>query len=214
MIVGVLNTKGGVGKTTLAINLAIARAMAGRDVWLIDGDRQETAMQAITQRAERGRVPAISISGYTDGSLMRTQIKQQGSKFDDIIIDAGGRDSGPMRAAMMLANVVLAPFQPRSFDVWAMSDLAELANNAYAERDDLKVYAVLNQADPLGHDNAEAASVVAGINGVEYLDAPIGRRKAIADAAGSGLSVLEFSPADAKARVEMRRLVELVFGDE
>ena len=40
MIVTVGNTKGGVGKTTIAVNLAIARALAGRDVWLIDGDRQ------------------------------------------------------------------------------------------------------------------------------------------------------------------------------
>ncbi len=47
MIVTVGNTKGGVGKTTLAINLVIARALAGRDVWLIDGDRQGTAQTAI-----------------------------------------------------------------------------------------------------------------------------------------------------------------------
>lgn len=40
MIITVGNTKGGVGKITLAVNLAIARALAGRDVWLIDGDRQ------------------------------------------------------------------------------------------------------------------------------------------------------------------------------
>ena len=43
MIITIGNTKGGVGKTTLAVNLAIARAMSGRDVWLIDGDRQGTA---------------------------------------------------------------------------------------------------------------------------------------------------------------------------
>ncbi len=47
MIVTVGNTKGGVGKTTLALNLALARALAGRDVWLIDGDRQGTAQTAM-----------------------------------------------------------------------------------------------------------------------------------------------------------------------
>lgn len=54
MILTVGNTKGGVGKTTLAVNLAIARALAGRDVWLIDGDRQGTAQSAIGIRAESG----------------------------------------------------------------------------------------------------------------------------------------------------------------
>ncbi|WP_294253573.1 ParA family protein [Propionivibrio sp.] len=52
MIVTVGNTKGGVGKTTIAVNLAIARALAGRDVWLIDGDRQGTAQTSISLRAE------------------------------------------------------------------------------------------------------------------------------------------------------------------
>ena len=54
MIVTVGNTKGGVGKTTLAVNLAIARALAGREVWLIDGDRQGTAQTAISIRAAAG----------------------------------------------------------------------------------------------------------------------------------------------------------------
>jgi chromosome partitioning protein len=71
MIVTVGNTKGGVGKTTLALNLAVARALQGRDVWLIDGDRQGTAQTAITIRAESGKQPAnaagqgMSILEYT-----------------------------------------------------------------------------------------------------------------------------------------------------
>ena len=51
MILTVGNTKGGVGKTTLALNIAIARALQGRDVWLIDGDRQGTAQTAVSIRA-------------------------------------------------------------------------------------------------------------------------------------------------------------------
>ena len=47
MILTVGNTKGGVGKTTLAVQIAISRARAGRDVWLIDGDRQATAVAAV-----------------------------------------------------------------------------------------------------------------------------------------------------------------------
>ena len=67
MIITIGNTKGGVGKTTLAVNLAIARAMSGRDVWLIDGDRQGTAQTAISIRAEAGHQPGISCATYPDG---------------------------------------------------------------------------------------------------------------------------------------------------
>ena len=60
MIYTVGNTKGGVGKTTLAVNLAIARALVGRDVWLIDGDRQGTAQTAISIRADSNHKPGIA----------------------------------------------------------------------------------------------------------------------------------------------------------
>lgn len=71
MIVTVGNTKGGVGKTTLAVNLAIARALAGRDVWLIDGDRQGTAQTAISIRADAGQQPGIACATYPDGPTLR-----------------------------------------------------------------------------------------------------------------------------------------------
>ena len=80
MIITVGNTKGGVGKTTLAVQLAIARALAGRDVWLIDGDRQGTAAAAIAARAEGGRQPGIACAQYADGPALRGQVQQQRNK--------------------------------------------------------------------------------------------------------------------------------------
>lgn len=90
MIITVGNTKGGVGKTTIAVNLAIARAMAGRDVWLIDGDRQGTAQTAISIRSEAGHMPGIACATYIEGPALRTQVLHQKSKFDEVVIDAGG----------------------------------------------------------------------------------------------------------------------------
>ena len=128
MIITVGNTKGGVGKTTLAVQLAIARALAGRDVWLIDGDRQGTAAAAIAARAEGGRQPGIACAQYADGPALRGQVQQQRNKWQDIIIDAGGRDSTALRAALILSDVLLVPFAPRSYDVWALDDMAALVD--------------------------------------------------------------------------------------
>lgn len=212
MIVSVLNTKGGVGKTTLAVNLAITQALAGRNVWLIDGDRQATAQQAIAQRIEAGQQPALAVSHYADGPMLRAQVQQQAGHFDDVVIDAGGRDSTALRAALMLSDVVVIPFQPRSFDVWGMGNMAEIAKEALSMRDGLRLYAVLNVADASGRDNAEAAAAVAELAPLVYLPTPIGRRKGIAEAAGSGLSVLEV-PGQAKAKAEIAALVAAVFGN-
>src|SRR6185312_728738 len=204
MIVTVGNTKGGVGKTTLAVNLAIAQALTGRDVWLIDGDRQGTAQTAISIRAEAGHIPGIACASYPDGPILRAQVQQQASKFD-IIIDAGGRDSTALRAALVLSDVLLVPFQPRSYDVWALNDIALLVDEARSVRDGLRAFAVLNCADPWEHstDNADAAAAVADVPQFEYLTTPLRRRKAFANAAGQGLSVLEIKPQDTKAADEL-----------
>jgi chromosome partitioning protein len=213
MIITVGNTKGGVGKTTLAVNLAIARALQGRDVWLIDGDRQGTAQIAINIRAEAGSQPGIACATYPDGSTLRAQVQQQSAKFDDIIIDAGGRDSTALRAALVLSDVLLVPFQPRSYDVWALNDIAALVDEARSVRDGLRALAVLNCADPgeTSTDNAEAAAAVADVPQFEYLPTPIRRRKAFANAAGAGLSVLEIKPSDRKASDELNALVKALF---
>ena len=211
MIVTVGNTKGGVGKTTIALNLAIARALQGRDVWMIDGDRQGTAQTAITVRAESGKQPAISCAHYPDGSTLRAQVLQTGPKFQDIIIDAGGRDSTALRAALILSDVLVIPFAPRSLDVWALNDIDSLIQEARAVRDGLRVIAMLNNADSQGHDNEEAAEAVASFESMEYVATPIRRRKPIANAAGQGLSVLEYTPKDQKAIDEMSALVAAVF---
>lgn len=70
---------------------------------------------------------------------------------------------------------------------------------------------LLVRMDPQGTDNAEAVEVVRGLEGVELLSVSLGRRKAYASAAGSGLAVLESSPKDAKASAEIKALIDSVF---
>jgi len=213
MIVTVGNTKGGVGKTTIAVNLAIARAIGGHDVWLIDADRQGTAQTAISIRAEAGYTPGVACATYPDGPTLRAQIKQQVDKFEDVVIDAGGRDSTALRAALVLSDVLLVPFQPRSYDVWALNDIAALVDEARSIRDGLRCFAVLNCADPGEHsnDNVEAAAAVAEVPQFEYLPAPLRRRKAFANAAGSGQCVFEIKPQDTKASAELSSLLRILF---
>ena len=211
MIITVGNTKGGVGKTTVALNLAIARATAGKDVWLVDGDRQGTASTALQLRSEAGREPTISTAQYVEGAALRSQVLHQKPKFDDIIIDAGGRDSSALRAALALSDVVIVPFQPRSFDTWALQDIAGLVREIRELGHEIKAYAVLNMADIAGQDNRDAAEALVDFPELQLIDTPLRRRKSVANAVGVGLSILEFEPADEKARAELKSLYEKVF---
>jgi len=210
MILVVGNTKGGVGKTTLAVQLAIARAGQGRRVWLVDADTQGTASMSI---AERSVEPGIACSSYIEPKVLRSQVKQQAGSYDDTVIDVGGRDNGVLRTALMLADAVLVPFAPMSFDIWAMHNMAKAVADVNGERDGLIAYAVMNQAEPreASIDNAEAAAAVREIPEFQYLDLPIRKRKAFSVASGQGLGVGEVASLDLKALAEIERLSAAVF---
>ena len=212
MILVVGNTKGGVGKTTLALQLALARRLAGRDVLLIDADRQGSAQIAATMRAEAGRTPALACVQLAEGKLLRAQLAGLAAKHHDTVIDVGGRDSAALRVALTLCDVALVPLAPRSVDVWALAAIAELIDEARQVRDGLHAVAVLNLADPGSTpDNVEAAAAVTDHPALRLLDTPVRRRKALANATGLGLAVEEMQPRDTKACEEVSALVAQVF---
>lgn len=210
MIVAVGNVKGGVGKTTLAVNLAIARAAQGRDVLLIDGDEQGTAMTFTELRQEQARLAdytAVALSGAS----VRAQARQLAPKYDDLLIDVGGRDTRSLRAALTVAEVLLIPFQPRTFDVWAIDQMVSLIEEAALINEHLKAFSVLNAADAVGKDNDEAAAYLRQCTHIPYLDTPLVRRKSFPNAAAQGKGVLEYLPRDQKAVEELTRLIALIY---
>lgn len=210
MIATVGNVKGGVGKTTLALNLAIALAHRGQDVLLVDGDEQRTALLFTDLRTD-----LLGQPGYTavslQGAALRSQVRQLAPKYDDIVIDVGGRDTGSLRAALTITEVLLIPVQPRSFDVWAVDQVAELVAEAREINGALRAYVVLNAGDAQGRDNEDALSALREVDGIEVLDVVIGRRKAFPNAAAAGRAVTEYTPKDAKAIEELSRLVDVLY---
>jgi chromosome partitioning protein len=203
-------TKGGVGKTTLAVNLAVARSQAGRDLLLVDADEQATASDFTAIRTEQ-----LGSPGYTSiqlsGAAVRTQVLQMSGKFQDVIIDAGGRDTSGLRAALTVADVAVVPFQPRSFDIWTLDKVAELITEARGYNPTLRAVAILNFADPQGGDNQAAADALSNAGAIEFLNCPIGRRKAFPNAAAQGRGVIELDRLDPKASAELAALVEALF---
>src|SRR4051812_3825836 len=107
MIVTIGNTKGGVGKTTLALQLALGRRLGGRDVLLVDADRQGSAQTAATLRAEASRSPALACVQLADGRLLRAQLTQLAGKHDDTVIDVGGRDNEALRVALARSDLLV-----------------------------------------------------------------------------------------------------------
>jgi chromosome partitioning protein len=213
MILAVGSIKGGVGKTMLAVNIAVALAQQGRDVLLIDGDDQASAATFARIRADLP-VKCSFTTIQLHGASIRQQMLHLAGKYNRIIIDVGGRDTGSLRAALTVADVILIPFQPRSVDLWTAAQMTALVVEARYVNERLRAFAVLNLADPQGTDNAEAAEALATIHGVEALPFVVVRRKAFPNAFSSGLSVFEQERKDPKAVYEALSVVDALYTQE
>lgn len=211
MIIVCGGIKGGSGKTTVATNLAVIRAGQGSDVLLIDADDQETATDFTTQRSEH----LDGEAGYTNikltGTAVRNQTLRLKEKYQDIFIDTGGRDTTSQRAALSVADVLLVPFVPRSFDVWTIEKVSELVAEMRQANPRLKAFTFINRADPRGHDNDEAAGVLKESQELIFIEPALGNRKAFSNAAAAGLAVTELKPEDEKATEEMMILAQYLF---
>ena len=213
MIVVVGGIKGGSGKTTVATNLAVMRALSGYDVLLIDADEQESSYTFTQVRNE-----TVGDAGYTciklTGMAVSKETLRLAQKYQDIVIDTGGRDTTSQRAALAIADLAVVPFKPRSLDVWTMGSVNQVVEAAAAINTKLLAITILNQADARGHDNDEAAEILQEGNALKFSGIALGNRKAYSNAAAAGRAVTEILPADPKATAEIQQLYQYVFDIE
>jgi chromosome partitioning protein len=183
------------------------------DVLLVDADEQETSKDFTNLRTEE--LKGSGGAGYTcvalSGQLVRTQVLRLTSKYDDIIIDVGGRDTTSQRAALVIADVVLVPFVPRSFDVWTIEAVSALIAEVRPVNHKLRALCFINRADPRGQDNAETGELLSETKGLEFIQVSLGSRKSFANASARGLAVVELKPGDPKAIEEIEALYNYVF---
>jgi chromosome partitioning protein len=132
-------------------------------------------------------------------------------KYDDIIVDTGGRDTTSQRAGLAIADLLLVPFVPRSFDVWTLERVSSLVDEMRTANPKLEAHTFLNRADSRGQDNDEAAEVLKDTTSLKFSNLTIGTRKAFGNAAAAGLAVTELKPQDPKATEEMMTLYRYVF---
>lgn len=213
MIITTGGIKGGCGKTTLATNMAVYLANAGRDVLFVDADEQGSAYQFNSQREDtKGGVTGYTMVRQVDKDV-RNEILKLAPKFDDVVIDTGGRDTSSQRAALTVTDIYLVPFFPRSADVWTLGDVEKLVSEMQIVNPKLQAVSVINRADTKSQDNRDAAEILKESTIVTYLDLLITNRKAFANAFGMGLGVTELRPEDEKATAEIMELFNYLFKD-
>jgi chromosome partitioning protein len=203
--------KGGVGKTTLATHLAVARKAAGRSVMLVDADSQGTASTWADARKEKGvpQLPCVSLRG----GKLHAELRELARHYQDVVVDTGGADGPEFRSALLAAETLLLPLRPGSFDFWTLVKMGDVIAMADSYNKGLRTAIVLSQVPPTARDRArkEAAEVVAGMPRFTLLRTMVVFRAAFNHCAGEGLAVAEMPHRDAKACTEIAFLHDELF---
>jgi chromosome partitioning protein len=215
MIILIGGEKGGTGKTTVAINLAAMRTKKTRDLLLIDTDKQPTASYWCSLREDQQVEPRVASIQKFDKAV-RTETLQLKSKYKNIIIDAGGRDSPELRSALLVAEKAIFPLRPSQFDLWTLGRMNKLVETAQEFNEGLKAFVVINQAspNPAVKEVEEAKELIQEFTHLQLLNTHLCERIVYRRAAIQGMAVSEYKPEDSKAIEEMFNLYKEVFNEQ
>lgn len=204
--------KGGTGKTTIATNLAALRALNKIDTLLVDTDPQSSASSWSYLRDNNKIIPRIScIQKFGEG--LSNELDDLKKRYDSIIVDAGGRDSIELRAAMVVADCLVVPVQASQFDLWTLGTIEKLYKQVRVINPKLKLYILISRAptNPSVKDIEDARDLVNDFPELNLLDNFISDRTVYRRAAAEGSSVIEYEPKNDKAITEIQSLYNAIY---
>ena len=206
LVLVVAGLKGGVGKSTIALNVACALHRDGRRTLLVDADSQATlrTWAAKAAEAELDGPPVVGL----EGRAFRRDLERVSAGFDCVVVDSPPRMGAEARAAMLAADVVILPVVPGGADVWALRSTLDVLDEVRGMRPEIRACIVCNRTDRTALATMTREAV--GESGdVPVLDASLGARVAFGEATLAGQGVVDYAPRSTAAD-EVRELVRAV----
>lgn len=202
MIISLLNQKGGVGKTTLAVNLAMGLALNGNRVMLMDADPQGSSLTWSGNREGEAPFPVVGIPKPT----LHKELPKLANNYDFIIVDGPPRVYDVTRSAILASDLILIPVTPSPYDVWATEETVKVINEVKPFKENLKTFFVINRKimnTVIGRDVIDALASY----DITVMKSQLCQRVGFAETAGEGKTVLETTP-ESPASDEIRALIQ------
>jgi chromosome partitioning protein len=200
-VLALLNQKGGVGKTTLATNIAAALWQSGKKVLFIDADQQGSGLDWSAARKGDALFPVVGIPKDT----LHRDVAVLATPYDWVVIDGPPRVNTVAKSAIAASDIVIIPVQPSPYDVWAAKEIVDLIAEVRVIKAGLIALFAVNRkivGTAIGRDVAEALASYS----VPVLAAAVSQRVGFAESAAAGQTVLETDP-HGHAATEIRALV-------
>ena len=206
MIISFLNQKGGVGKTTLSINVATCLSLKKFKVLLIDADPQGSSLDWAAIRKKESLFTVVSITK----PIIHKEITKLSKNYDHIVIDGPPRIYDVAKSAIVTSDLVVMPVQPSPYDIWAASEVVNLIKEVSEPLQDIKNIKcaflinrkIVNTA--IGRDLESALTHYE----MDVLQNHVCQRIAYAESAAIGSTVIEEPMKDPLAAQEISSLTE------
>jgi chromosome partitioning protein len=201
MVISLINQKGGVGKTTTAINIASALSLRNHKVLMVDADPQGSVLQWQSTGANR-EFDVIQLSMPE----LSTKIINHRATFDHVVIDSPPALSHISQAIAASSDLAIIPIAPSSLDIWSSSETIQLVTDVGRKNRGLAARLLVYRKIPGTRLAAEARDALNSY-GLEIFKTEISQRIAYVEAIVSGVSVLKYSPNSVAAR-DIRNLCD------
>jgi chromosome partitioning protein len=194
------NTKGGVGKSTLATHLAVYLVDQGNTVALLDVDEQRSSSQWALE-AE----PKITVRTAGTPEAVAIEMKDLQAKHDYVIADAPGRVDDETRTLMLLSDLAIFPMTPSILDLRSVTTATETLKYARTINNGLRGLLVLNRIkvrDTISRELKDAA----GQLGLTVATTPVRDLQAFRDSAQQGTVVTRMGYRGREAAQDVSQL--------
>jgi chromosome partitioning protein len=210
-IVACFNQKGGAGKTTVSIHLAVGLARRGYKVALVDADEQSSAMNWAALAGEDTPFPAAVIGLANMGARLHQELKKHMDHYQFIIVDCPPALNSPIpKSAMLVADLAVIPMKASPLDVWAAKPAKELALEVKAINEGLQVRVLPNEVQARTTLYQEAMDYLKEDQEIPVMNSRLSLRTAYRECAALGRTVFDAGRSGLEAVKEIEALVSEV----